>query len=102
MDNLEWIATLVDYGVIGLLAALSVISLGIGLERHFLYRRLELWRYDGMKRLELELSDRLHVLASIAGNAPYLGLLGTVLGIMLTFTAWDSTPREGSITRARP
>ena len=99
MNHLEWISTLVDYGVIGLLVALSVVSLGIGLERYFFYRRLDPRRYDGMKPLELELSGRLHVLASIAGNAPYLGLLGTVLGIMLTFyrMGLDATLDTGRI-----
>jgi biopolymer transport protein ExbB len=31
------------------------------------------------------LTQRLFVVASVASNAPYIGLLGTVLGIMLTF-----------------
>ncbi len=37
------------------------------------------------KSLELELTKKLHIIATIGSNAPYLGLLGTVLGIMLTF-----------------
>jgi biopolymer transport protein ExbB len=49
------------------------------------YRGVNVASVDDKRVLELELSGRLHVLASIAGNAPYLGLLGTVLGIMLTF-----------------
>ena len=31
------------------------------------------------------LTRKLFVIASVASNAPYLGLLGTVFGIMLTF-----------------
>jgi biopolymer transport protein ExbB len=82
---MEWIDGLVDYGVIGLLALLSVMSLGIGLERFFFYRGIEVRAVADRRALELALSERLHLLASIAGNAPYIGLLGTVLGIMLTF-----------------
>ena len=37
------------------------------------------------KELELHLSRKLHLIATIGANAPYIGLLGTVLGIMLTF-----------------
>ncbi|MDR0563890.1 MAG: MotA/TolQ/ExbB proton channel family protein [Azoarcus sp.] len=81
----QWINALVDYGVIGLLAALSVVTVGIGLERGVFYRQINVFSYVDKKELELHLNRRLHVLASIAGNAPYLGLLGTVLGIMLTF-----------------
>jgi biopolymer transport protein ExbB len=82
---MEWIDGLVDYGVIGLLALLSVMALGIGLERFFFYRGIEVQAVTDRRALELALSERLHLLASIAGNAPYIGLLGTVLGIMLTF-----------------
>ncbi|MDR2387694.1 MAG: TonB-system energizer ExbB [Deltaproteobacteria bacterium] len=82
---MEWLDGLVDYGVIGLLALMSVVTLGISLERWFFYRGVKLALVEDKRVLELELSGRLHVLASIAGNAPYLGLLGTVLGIMLTF-----------------
>jgi biopolymer transport protein ExbB len=35
--------------------------------------------------LELELTKKLHIIATIGSNAPYIGLLGTVLGIMITF-----------------
>jgi biopolymer transport protein ExbB len=36
-------------------------------------------------RLESDLTRRLNWVGTVAANAPYLGLLGTVLGIMLTF-----------------
>jgi len=39
------------------------------------------------KELELHLTRRLHVIATVGSNAPYVGLLGTVLGIMLTFAS---------------
>jgi biopolymer transport protein ExbB len=41
--------------------------------------------YRDKKKLELELTKRLHIIATVGSNAPYIGLLGTVLGIMLTF-----------------
>ncbi|MDR1857534.1 MAG: TonB-system energizer ExbB [Desulfovibrio sp.] len=82
---MEWLDALVDYGVIGLLALLSVVTVGVGIERWCFYRGLDVGKVDDARELELALTDRLHVLASIASNAPYLGLLGTVLGIMLTF-----------------
>jgi biopolymer transport protein ExbB len=85
MQWMEWIDGLVDYGVIGFLVFLSVIALGIGIERWFFYRGIDVRSVADRRELEIELGNRLHVLASIAGNAPYLGLLGTVLGIMLTF-----------------
>ncbi|ABE61611.1 outer membrane transport energization protein ExbB [Nitrobacter hamburgensis X14] len=81
----EWLSDAVDFGVIGLLVLLSVIVVAIGLERMFFYRSIDTAGFTNIKALELELTKRLLVVASVASNAPYIGLLGTVLGIMLTF-----------------
>jgi biopolymer transport protein ExbB len=86
MNNLNWIDALVDYGVIGLLILLSVVVVAIGIERAAFYRSLKKKApFTDPRALELALSRRLFVIASVATNAPYIGLLGTVLGIMLTF-----------------
>jgi biopolymer transport protein ExbB len=82
---MEWLSAAIDFGVIGLLVALSVMVVGIALERFFFYRSIDLTSFTNIKALELELTRRLVVVASVASNAPYVGLLGTVLGIMLTF-----------------
>jgi biopolymer transport protein ExbB len=83
--QMEWLSAAIDFGIIGLLAALSIVVVAIGLERLFFYRSVEPQSFASIKALELELTTRLTVVASIAANAPYIGLLGTVLGIMLTF-----------------
>jgi biopolymer transport protein ExbB len=82
---MDWLSGLVDYGVMGLLGFLCILVLAIALERFHTYSRLDLARFPSPMALELALSRRLFVIASVAGNAPYLGLLGTVFGIMLTF-----------------
>jgi biopolymer transport protein ExbB len=83
--QMEWLSAAIDFGVIGLLAALSVIVVAVGLERLFFFRSVEPDSFTNVKALELALTKRLVVVASVASNAPYIGLLGTVLGIMLTF-----------------
>jgi biopolymer transport protein ExbB len=82
---MNWLSHLVDYGIIALLLALSVIVVAIGLERFSFYRRLDIAQYRDEGALELALTRNLTWISSTASNAPYLGLLGTVLGIMLTF-----------------
>jgi len=82
---LEWLPAAIDYGVLGLLALLNVIVVAVALERLFFYRSVEPASFASVKALELELTRRLTLVASVASNAPYIGLLGTVLGIMLTF-----------------
>jgi biopolymer transport protein ExbB len=75
----------VDYGVLGLLAAASVLVVAIVIERALFYRAFDSAAYVNPQQLELALSERLVLVSTVAANAPYVGLLGTVLGIMMTF-----------------
>lgn len=75
----------VDYGVLGVLGFLSIVMLGLVLERWWFYKSLKLEDFNDKRILELELHKRLTLIATIASNAPYIGLLGTVAGIMVTF-----------------
>jgi len=84
---MEWLKPIIDYGVIGLLSAMSVAALAVAIERRRLYKRIALSDFSDKRKLELYLTENLHLIATIGSNAPYIGLLGTVLGIMLTFYA---------------
>ncbi|MGH7166998.1 MAG: TonB-system energizer ExbB [Nitrospiraceae bacterium] len=75
----------VDFGVIGLLLVLSVWSVAVAVERWLFYRRVDLTQFPNQQVCEMTLTKRLVVIGTVAANAPYIGLLGTVLGIMLTF-----------------
>ncbi|MBM4135990.1 MAG: TonB-system energizer ExbB [Nitrospira sp.] len=82
---MEWLSAIVDYGIIGLLIIMSVIAGSIAVERYLVFRKIRVESFDERKNLEIELTKKLHIIATIGSNAPYIGLLGTVLGIMLTF-----------------
>ncbi|OGW66759.1 MAG: TonB-system energizer ExbB [Nitrospirae bacterium RIFCSPLOWO2_02_FULL_62_14] len=82
---MEALKETVDYGVIGLLLVLSVWSVAIAVERWLFYRRLDVQQFPSLQELEIALTKRLVIIGTVAANAPYIGLLGTVLGIMLTF-----------------
>ncbi|WP_211367517.1 TonB-system energizer ExbB [Sporomusa termitida] len=79
------LTNVIDYGIIGILLVLSIAVVAISLERYVFYRNLNITDFQDIKYLELILTRRLFLVASVGANAPYLGLLGTVLGIMLTF-----------------
>ncbi|MDX1250710.1 MAG: TonB-system energizer ExbB [Pseudomonadota bacterium] len=79
------LSDLVDYGVIGLLLLLSIWAVAVAVERWSLYRRVDVAAFASAQALETELTRRLTVIGTIAANAPYIGLLGTVFGIMVTF-----------------
>jgi len=74
-----------DYGVMGLLILMSVITLWLFIERMMFYSSLRLSDYNNRDELEIDLTDNLSIISVIGSNAPYVGLLGTVIGIMLTF-----------------
>lgn len=79
------LSSLIDYGVIGTLVLLSMWAVAIAVERLSVYRRIDVMAFPSTQALETELTRRLTVIGTVAANAPYIGLLGTVFGIMLTF-----------------
>ncbi|MGB9716367.1 MAG: TonB-system energizer ExbB [Thermodesulfovibrionales bacterium] len=82
---MEWLKALVDYGIIGLLIVMSIVAVSIAIERCLVFKKIRVEDFDDKKSLEIELTKKMHIIATIGSNAPYIGLLGTVLGIMLTF-----------------
>lgn len=82
---MEWLHYAVDYGIIGLLVVMSIIAFSIGIERYLVFKKVRIEDYEDKKSLELYLTQKLHIIAIVGSNAPYIGLLGTVFGIMLTF-----------------
>ncbi len=76
---------MVDYGILGFLLFLSVVVIAIAIERMWFFATVRVDDYTDRRKLELALHKRLTLIATIGSNAPYIGLLGTVVGIMLTF-----------------
>ena len=83
--EMEVLKNLVDYGVIALLVFMSFLSVMFFIERIIYYKRLDTTQFKSQKSLEIALSKHLTTIGTIASNSPYIGLLGTVLAIMLTF-----------------
>ena len=75
----------IDYGVMGVLILMSIITLWLFIERMMFYSTVRSGDYDHRDNLEMDLTDNINVISAIGSNAPYVGLLGTVLGIMFTF-----------------
>ena len=74
-----------DYGVMGILILMSVVTLWLFIERMMFYKSVRIDDYTHRDNLEMDLTDNITVISTIGSNAPYVGLLGTVLGIMITF-----------------
>ena len=74
-----------DYIIIGLLLFMSVLMLAMVIERFIFLARVKVSQYSTIHALEIDLNRNLTVISTIGANAPYVGLLGTVIGILLTF-----------------
>lgn len=95
---MEQLDSIINYGVLGLLLFMSLMAVAIAVERYLTYRQIRIEDFTDKKELELELTKKLHLIATIGSNAPYIGLLGTVLGIMFTFYTMG---REGLMDTGR-
>ena len=85
---MNWMAHLkeiIDYGIIGVLLFMSFVSVWLFIERWLFFRSVDVKKYAHKEELEIALTDHISIIATIASSAPYIGLLGTVLGIILTF-----------------
>ncbi|MFT7861076.1 MAG: TonB-system energizer ExbB [Sulfurimonas sp.] len=83
--NIELIKNLVDYGVIGLLGAMSFLAVMFWIERLLFYRGVTPASYKTKEELEIAVTNNINIISTFGSNAPYIGLLGTVFGIIITF-----------------
>ena len=82
---MEYLKDIVDYGIIGILVFMSFLSVALFFERVFYLRKVDIKAFKTKELLENDLTKNTTTIATIASNAPYIGLLGTVLAIMQTF-----------------
>jgi biopolymer transport protein ExbB len=82
---MEELKLLVDYATLGVLGIMSIIAVAFGFERFFYYRSIDVSEYKTKNEAEAELTKNLTAISVIGSNAPYIGLLGTVAGIMVVF-----------------
>ena len=82
---MEYLKEIVDYGIIGILVFMSFLSVAFFFERLFYLKKVDITAFKTKELLENDLTKNTTLIATIASNAPYIGLLGTVLAIMQTF-----------------
>jgi biopolymer transport protein ExbB len=81
----EFVKNYLDIFIFGLLGLMSFVTLWLVIERYLFFARVKLTDYDHADTLNIALTSHLTTIASIGANAPYIGLLGTVMGILITF-----------------
>ncbi len=71
--------------VFGTLGFMSFLMIWFAIERIFYFRHIDLKKIEHPDELKVLLTRNLTPISSVGANAPYIGLLGTVLGILITF-----------------
>jgi len=85
VSMMVWIKDYLDITIFGILGLMSFFLLAYAIERVLFFARIDVDDYGDSHSLQVVLTRHLTAIASIASNAPYIGLLGTVLGILITF-----------------
>lgn len=74
-----------DYIIFGILGFMAFIAVWCVIERLLFFHKVKASDYQRQDDFDNALSENLTALYIIYSNAPYVGLLGTVLGIMIVF-----------------
>lgn len=82
---MELLKQYLDYAVFGVLGFMSFLLVGFVIERYLYLGRVRLSAFENAEELNIALTRNLTAISTIGSNAPYVGLLGTVLGILITF-----------------
>ncbi len=82
---MEFIKEYIDLIIFIILGLMAFVALWCVIDRVLFLRKVDLRAYTTQNEIDEALSDNLTTLYIIYSNAPYVGLLGTVIGIMITF-----------------
>ena len=82
---MDWLKLYLDHMVFGVLGLMSFLAVAFAIERWIYLRNVDVSAFSDPHNLNVDLTRHLTVIASVGANAPYVGLLGTVLGILITF-----------------
>ena len=82
---MEFLKHNVDYVIIGILGLMSFVVVWLTIERLIFYANVKFENYKNQDDFEESITRNLTTLYIVYSNAPYIGLLGTVAGIMVTF-----------------
>ncbi|MGP1561292.1 MAG: TonB-system energizer ExbB [Helicobacteraceae bacterium] len=74
-----------EYSTFIVLGLMGFVALFLTIERAFFYHFVKISSYEKKELLEIDLTKNLTLISTVAATAPYVGLLGTVFGIMLSF-----------------
>ena len=82
---MEFLKAYIVYIIFATLGIMAFVACWCIIERVLFLRKVDFNNYSNQTELDNALSYNLTTLYIIYSNAPYVGLLGTVIGIMISF-----------------
>ncbi|GAD19313.1 TonB-system energizer ExbB [Helicobacter fennelliae] len=82
---MEFLRVHIDLIIFCVLGFMSFLAVWFSIERFIYFVKINIDVFQNIDDLEESLTKNLTILYVIYSNAPYVGLLGTVVGIMITF-----------------
>ncbi|EHM9373294.1 TonB-system energizer ExbB [Campylobacter coli] len=82
---MEFLKDYIDLIIFIILGVMAFIAFWCVIERVLFFRKIDFKNYEHQEQFDDAISENLTTIYIIYSNAPYIGLLGTVVGIMITF-----------------
>ncbi|ENJ9533443.1 TonB-system energizer ExbB [Campylobacter jejuni] len=82
---MEFLKDYIDLIIFLILGIMAFIAFWCVVERMLFFRKINFKNYENQEQFYDAISENLTTIYIIYSNAPYIGLLGTVIGIMVTF-----------------
>ncbi|TKX32965.1 TonB-system energizer ExbB [Campylobacter aviculae] len=82
---MEFLRNYIDLIIFIILGIMAFVALWCVIERILFFRKIDFKDYKNQEEFDDAISENLTTIYIIYSNAPYIGLLGTVIGIMVTF-----------------
>lgn len=98
-ELLNFLREHLDHLIFATLGLMALVVLWKTIERFWFYATMKIGNYQDQHQLDIALEKGLTPIYTIGANAPYVGLLGTVLGVLITF--YDIGQQGGQIDIAK-
>ncbi|EAH5842789.1 TPA: TonB-system energizer ExbB [Campylobacter jejuni] len=82
---MEFLKDYIDLIIFLILGIMAFIAFWCVVERMLFFRKINFKNYENQEQFDDAISENLTTIYIIYSNTPYIGLLGTVIGIMVTF-----------------
>ncbi|EOI1750439.1 TonB-system energizer ExbB [Campylobacter jejuni] len=82
---MEFLKDYIDLIIFLILGIMAFIAFWCVVERMLFFRKINFKNYENQEQFDDAISENLTTIYIIYSNGPYIGLLGTVIGIMVTF-----------------